>query len=145
VCVRTCVVPPGLRPISRCTQDLRPGLAYCAPQGLVSCRFCSTGVTGRVVLTHTLKAHIFAVLGGSAEAIPFPKPVFETSSGLEKASGATDWESNQPFTLILEKEITARPAVGRPIESAGRKVVKISRFFTCGSMALASSDCDRMR
>ena len=28
-----------------------------------------------------------------------------------------------PFTLIFENEITARPAVGRPMERAGRKVV----------------------
>ena len=50
-----------------------------------------------------------------------------------------------PLTLILENESTAVPVVGRPIESAGRKVVKISRFFNCGSTALASSGCDRMR
>jgi len=54
--VRTCVVPPGLRPIFYGTQDLRPGLTYGAPPGLASCRFCSTGVTRRVVLVHTLKA-----------------------------------------------------------------------------------------
>ena len=37
-----------------------------------------------------------------------------------------------PFTLILEKDNTARPEVGTPMESAGRKrvkVVKISIFF----------------
>ena len=50
-----------------------------------------------------------------------------------------------PLTLILENESTAVPVVGRPIESAGRKVVKISRFFNCGSTALASSGCERMR
>ena len=50
-----------------------------------------------------------------------------------------------PLTLILENDSTAVPAVGRPIESAGWNVVKISRFFNCGSTALASSGCDRMR
>jgi len=38
-----------------------------------------------------------------------------------------------PFTLILENEITAVPAVGIPIDIAGRKVVKISMFFTFGT------------
>jgi len=37
------------------TQDLRPGLTYCAPPGLVPRRICSTGVTRREVLTRTLK------------------------------------------------------------------------------------------
>jgi hypothetical protein len=50
-----------------------------------------------------------------------------------------------PLTLILENDSTAVPAVGRPMESAGWKVVKISRFFNCGSTAWASSGCDRMR
>ena len=51
----------------------------------------------------------------------------------------------QPVTLIFENEITARPAVGRPIDNAGRNVVKIRIFFTSGSTAPASSGCDRMR
>ncbi len=38
-----------------------------------------------------------------------------------------------PFTLIFENEITARPDVGIPIDMAGRKVVKISMFFTFGN------------
>src|SRR6266481_9772395 len=50
-----------------------------------------------------------------------------------------------PLTLILENDSTAVPAVGRPMESAGWNVVKISRFFNCGSTAFASSGCDRMR
>src|ERR1700719_2241620 len=50
-----------------------------------------------------------------------------------------------PLTLILENDSTAVPAVGRPMESAGWNVVKISRFFNCGSTALASSGCDRIR
>ena len=35
-----------------------------------------------------------------------------------------------PFTLIFENDSTAVPVVGRPIESAGRNVVKINAFFT---------------
>jgi hypothetical protein len=54
-------------------------------------------------------------------------------------------DGRYPLTLILENDSTAVPAVGRPIESAGWNVVKISRFFNCGSTALASSGCDRMR
>src|SRR5258708_35575516 len=50
-----------------------------------------------------------------------------------------------PLTLILENDSTAVPAVDRPIESAGCNVVIISSFFNCGSTALASSGCDRMR
>ena len=37
-----------------------------------------------------------------------------------------------PFTSILEKDSMARPDVGAPIDVAGRNVVKISMFFTCG-------------
>lgn len=50
-----------------------------------------------------------------------------------------------PLTLIFENDRTAVPFVGLPIESAGRNVVKISRFFNCGNTAFASSGCDRMR
>lgn len=39
----------------------------------------------------------------------------------------------QPRTLILEKDSTARDEIGRPIDIAGRNVVKISILFTCGS------------
>jgi hypothetical protein len=39
-----------------------------------------------------------------------------------------------PFTLTRENDNMARPVVGRPIESAGRKVVKVVKmsmfFFT---------------
>ncbi len=56
-----------------------------------------------------------------------------------------DSYSSYPFTLIFEKEITARPGVGTPIESAGRKVVKIRRFFNCGSTSLVPSGSERMR
>ena len=42
-----------------------------------------------------------------------------------------------PCTLILENDNTARDEIGRPIDIAGRKVVKISIRFTCGS-----SSCD---
>ena len=42
---------------------------------------------------------------------------------------------NQPYprTLILENDSTARDEIGRPIDIAGRNVVKISILFTCGS------------
>jgi len=40
-----------------------------------------------------------------------------------------DGSRSHPRTLILEKDSTARPVVGRPMEVAGRNVVKISMFF----------------
>src|SRR5215471_19808766 len=53
--------------------------------------------------------------------------------------------ASYPLTLILEKESTARLGVGRPIDSAGRNVVKISICFTCGSTSLESEESDRIR
>ena len=47
-------------------------------------------------------------------------------------------------TLIFENDNTARPAVGRPYEVAGRKRVKINMFFTCGSRSGEVLDSDRM-
>jgi hypothetical protein len=38
-----------------------------------------------------------------------------------------------PRTLILENDNTARDEIGRPIDIAGRNVVKMSILFTCGS------------
>jgi hypothetical protein len=50
-----------------------------------------------------------------------------------------------PLTLIFENESTARPAVGMPIEVAGRKVVKMSMFFTCGNNSCESLELDKIR
>src|SRR5437762_13136812 len=50
-----------------------------------------------------------------------------------------------PRTLILEKDSTARPVVGRPMDVAGRNVVKISMFLTWGSNSLDCTESDRMR
>ena len=50
-----------------------------------------------------------------------------------------------PRTLILENDSTARPVVGRPMEVAGRNVVKISMFLTWGSNSLDCTGSDRMR
>ena len=49
-----------------------------------------------------------------------------------------------PFTLIFENDSTARLGVGRPIDSAGRNVVKISIRFTCGSTSFDSSVSERI-
>lgn len=38
-----------------------------------------------------------------------------------------------PRTLIRENDSTARDEIGRPIDIAGRNVVKISILFTCGN------------
>jgi hypothetical protein len=50
-----------------------------------------------------------------------------------------------PFTLILENVSTARPEVGRPIEVAGRNVVKMSALFTSGDNAFDSLLLDSTR
>jgi hypothetical protein len=54
-----------------------------------------------------------------------------------------------PFTLTLENDNIARPVVGRPMESAGRKVVKVVKismfFLTCGSNEASSLEPERMR
>jgi hypothetical protein len=41
--------------------------------------------------------------------------------------------SAYPRTLIRENDNTAREEIGRPIDMAGRNVVKISILLTCGS------------
>ena len=53
--------------------------------------------------------------------------------------------TSYPLTLIFENDNTALPEVGLPIDVAGRKVVKMSMFFTCGSNDLASVGFERMR
>jgi len=50
-----------------------------------------------------------------------------------------------PFTLTRENESTALPDVGRPIDMAGRNVVKISIFFTCGGSSWAAPGFDNTR
>jgi len=45
----------------------------------------------------------------------------------------------------LEKDNTALPGVGVPIEVAGRKVVKISMFFTWDGKSCAACGFDRTR
>lgn len=50
-----------------------------------------------------------------------------------------------PRTLIFENDNTARLAVGLPIESAGRNVVKISIRFTCGNTSFESGGSERIR
>lgn len=47
--------------------------------------------------------------------------------------------ASYPLTLIFEKDSTARPEIGRPIEVAGRKVVKINAFLTSDDKLLDSS------
>jgi hypothetical protein len=54
-------------------------------------------------------------------------------------------EALYPRTLIFENDSTARLGVGRPIDSAGRKVVKISMRFTCGSTSFESFGSERIR
>ena len=50
-----------------------------------------------------------------------------------------------PRTLTLANDNTARPGVGRPIDVAGRKVVKINMFFTAGNISCASFESDKIR
>ena len=56
-----------------------------------------------------------------------------------------DGSRSYPRTLIFEKDSTARPVVGRPMEVAGRNVVKISMFLTFGSNSLDCTESERMR
>jgi hypothetical protein len=57
--------------------------------------------------------------------------------------------ANYPFTLTRENDNIARPVVGLPMESAGRKVVKVVKismfFFNWGSNGSSSLESDRMR
>ena len=50
-----------------------------------------------------------------------------------------------PRTLIFENDSTARLGVGRPIDNAGRNVVKISIRFTCGNTSFDAGVSERMR
>jgi hypothetical protein len=50
-----------------------------------------------------------------------------------------------PRTLILENDSTARDEIGRPIDIAGRNVVKINILFTCGSNCCDSPVSERIR
>jgi hypothetical protein len=50
-----------------------------------------------------------------------------------------------PFTLIFENDKTARPDLGWPIKVAGRKVVKMSIFLTCGGKPFVSSGLESTR
>src|SRR6266550_4591545 len=54
-----------------------------------------------------------------------------------------------PFTLTREKDSIARPVVGLPMESAGRKVVKVVKinmfFFNWGSNGSSSLESERIR
>ena len=59
--MRTCVVPPGLHPIPHSTQDLRSGLTYCAPPGLV------TEVEGDVIFKIVVDGTGRIVLGEPVE------------------------------------------------------------------------------
>src|SRR5271169_4174195 len=52
--------------------------------------------------------------------------------------------SPYPRTLILENESTARDEIGRPIDIAGRNVVKISIRFTCGKSSCDSPESERI-
>jgi len=54
-------------------------------------------------------------------------------------------EKPYPRTLIFENDNTALLGVGRPIDSAGRNVVKISICFTCGMISFESPASDRIR
>ncbi len=58
----------------------------------------------------------------------------DRSDGSDSRCGAAVAEAlSYPRTLILENDSTARDEIGRPIDIAGRNVVKISIRFTCGS------------
>jgi hypothetical protein len=71
-------------------------------------------------------------------ASQLPCKILQTAGwNLTNAAGSS-WKPQAesrtyPRTLILENDNTARDEIGRPIDIAGRNVVKISILFTCGS------------
>jgi hypothetical protein len=83
------------------------------------------------------KAAQSEVEGWGFKASRFLRLGDRTESGPRKAP--------YPLTLIFENDNTARLGVGRPIDNAGRNVVKISIRFTCGSTSFDSSVSDRIR
>jgi len=66
-------------------------------------------------------------------------------AGGQRNKALKAWDPHYPLTLIRENESTALPVVGRPIDMAGRKVVKISMFFTCEGSSLVASGFDSTR
>jgi len=62
----------------------------------------------------------------------------------ERESSHKELEVPYPFTLIFENDSTARLGVGRPIDNAGRNVVKISIRFTCGSTSFDTLGSERI-
>jgi hypothetical protein len=52
--------------------------------------------------------------------------------------------SAYPRTLIRENDSTARDDIGRPIDMAGRNVVKISILLTCGRSSWDSPGSERI-
>ena len=73
------------------------------------------------------------------------KPRKQRQSGGPPCQPGPDY----PFTLTREKDSIARPVVGLPMESAGRKVVKVVKismfFFNWGSKGSSSLESERMR
>ena len=72
-------------------------------------------------------------------------PSLRIRLSMMRASASKAERQRYPRTLIFEKDKTARPEVGRPIDIAGRKVVKISIRFTCGRSCSESFESERMR
>src|SRR5580693_587014 len=81
------------------------------------------------------------VVAGDSPAMQCHRTVL-AARHLMLSAGPSAARSRYPFTLTRENDNIARPVVGLPIESAGRKVVKVVKismfFFTCGSSALSS-------
>ena len=82
-------------------------------------RFCAEGQRRQAISSWLL------AISTNRKPRKTPRPFSEAKGQEPKAKGCS-----YPFTLILENDNTARPDVGCPIEVAGRKVVKISMFFT---------------
>ena len=99
----------------------------------------------------------FVSLRGSGQGVNGadfkPMPHFEFKTLIRNRgkgySVRTKWrlrvDRYYPLTLTRENESTALPEVGRPMDVAGRKVVKISMFFTCEGSSLAASGFDNTR
>jgi hypothetical protein len=101
-------------------------------------------VTGSVGISFNLPlARRHPEQSRSSGVLPAERGISRVSPPQQQANSATA-AGSYPFTLIFENDSTARLCVGRPIDSAGRKVVKISICFTWGKTS-ESLESERMR
>ena len=89
------------------------------------------------------------VVRHTCSTTPLPATCFNTGFISKRLEKNGEPGHDYPFTLTREKDSIARPVVGLPMESAGRKVVKVVKinmfFFNWGSNGSSSLESERMR